>query len=109
MPPTKKDDGGGTSVAEPGTATRPKVERPKMYKVILHNDDYTTMEFVVEILMTVFRRSKVEATRIMLAVHNAGKGVAGVYSKEVAEARCTLTLERARARGYPLLATTEPE
>ncbi len=105
-PPNKT--GGG--VKEEGqTKTKPKIERPKMYRVLLHNDDFTTMEFVIEILMSVFHRSKLEATRIMLAVHNSGKGTAGVYTREIAEAKATLAIDRARSRGYPLLVTTEPE
>jgi ATP-dependent Clp protease adaptor protein ClpS len=80
-----------------------------MFKVLFHNDDYTTMEFVVEILMGVFRRTRVEATRIMLSVHRTGKGVAGVYTREVAETKAGLAMDRARERGYPLLVTTEPE
>ncbi len=91
------------------TATRPKVERPKMYKVILHNDDYTTMEFVIEVLIGVFRKSRIEAARIMLSVHNSGKGVAGVYTREIAEAKAGQALDLARTRAYPLLVTTEPE
>lgn len=94
---------------EGATATKPRVERPKMFKVLLHNDDFTTMEFVVEVLMLVFRKSKVEATRIMLSIHTAGKGVAGVYTKEIAEAKAGQALDLARARAYPLLVTTEPE
>lgn len=80
-----------------------------MYKVLLHNDDFTTMEFVVEILTNVFRKSRVEATRIMLLIHNTGKGVAGVYTKEIAEAKADQATDRARSAGYPLLATIEPE
>jgi len=105
-PPDKTD----TGVKEEGqTQTKPRTERPKNYKVLLHNDDFTTMEFVVEVLMSVFHRSKVEATRIMLSVHNSGRGVAGVYTREIAEAKATLAMDRARSRGYPLLVTTEPE
>ncbi|MBM4392161.1 MAG: ATP-dependent Clp protease adaptor ClpS [Deltaproteobacteria bacterium] len=105
--PPDKPDGG---IKEEGqTATKPRTERPKNFKVLLHNDDFTTMEFVVEVLMSVFHRSKVEATRIMLSVHNSGKGVAGVYTREIAEAKATLAMDRARTRGYPLLVTTEPE
>jgi ATP-dependent Clp protease adaptor protein ClpS len=91
------------------TATKPKVEHPKMYKVLLHNDDYTTMEFVTEVLMNVFRKSRVEATRIMLSVHRSGKGVAGVYTREIAEAKSGQAMDLARSSGYPLLVTTEPE
>ncbi len=99
--PDTRDDG--------QTATKPKVEKPRMYKVILHNDDYTTMEFVTEVLMNVFRRTRVESTRIMLAVHRSGKGVAGIYTREIAEAKSGQAMDLARARAYPLLVTTEPE
>ena len=80
-----------------------------MYKVLFHNDDYTTMEFVVEVLMTVFHRTRVEATRVMLSVHKSGRGTAGVYTREIAETKADLAMDRARTRGYPLLVTTEPE
>jgi len=91
------------------TATKPKVEKPKMYKVLLHNDDYTSMEFVTEVLMNVFRKSRMEATRVMLAVHRSGKGVAGIYTKEISEAKSGQAMDLARGRAYPLLVTTEPE
>ncbi|MFZ5477178.1 MAG: ATP-dependent Clp protease adaptor ClpS [Myxococcota bacterium] len=80
-----------------------------MFKCVFHNDDYTTMEFVVEVLMSVFRRTRVEATRIMLSVHKGGRGIAGVYTREVAETKATRAMDLARSRGYPLLVTTEPE
>jgi ATP-dependent Clp protease adaptor protein ClpS len=91
------------------TATKPKVEKPKRYKVILHNDDYTTMEFVTEVLMNVFRKTRLESTRIMLSVHRSGKGVAGIYTREIAEAKSGQAMDLARSRAYPLLVTTEPE
>jgi ATP-dependent Clp protease adaptor protein ClpS len=106
--PDRKDDDADVRGA-PGVDVKTRVETPKMHKVLLHNDDYTTMEFVVEILMTVFRRSRVEATRVMLSVHKGGKGIAGVYTKEVAETRAAIAMDRARERGFPLLVTTEPE
>ena len=93
----------------PGADIKERIQKPRNFKVLLHNDDYTTMEFVVEVLMEVFRRTRVEATRIMLLVHNNGKGVAGVYTREIAETKATLAIDKARAAGYPLLATTEPE
>ena len=74
-------------VVEKETKTRTKLQRPKLYKVLLHNDDYTTMEFVVMILMTIFSRTESEATAIMLHVHRTGVGVAGVYTHEIAEAK----------------------
>jgi ATP-dependent Clp protease adaptor protein ClpS len=107
-PPSKPPPGGDTRQS-PGADVKERVEKPRLFKVLLHNDDYTTMEFVVEILMNVFHRSRVESTRVMLLIHNSGKGVAGVYSKEIAEAKADLAIDRARSAGYPLLATTEPE
>lgn len=106
--PDKKDDDGGTRIA-PDVDVKTRVEKPRMYKVLFHNDDYTTMEFVIEVLSVVFRRTRVEATRIMLSVHRSGKGVAGVYTREIAETKAQLAMDRARDRGYPLLVTTEPE
>jgi ATP-dependent Clp protease adaptor protein ClpS len=104
-----KDDGDAETRGSPGTSVKDRVEKPRMFKVLFHNDDYTTMEFVIETLMGVFRRTRVEATRIMLSVHRSGKGVAGVYTREIAETKAQLAVDRARERGYPLLVTTEPE
>ena len=86
-----------------------KIQPPKKYKVILHNDDYTSMEFVVVILEQLFRKSKAEATRIMLNVHNTGKGIAGVYSREIAETKCAQVKSAAIQQSVPLLAEMEPE
>ena len=91
------------------TMVKERVKRPRRHKVLLHNDDFTPMEFVVEILESVFNRSAAEATRIMLTVHRSGLGVAGVFSAEIAEAKTMKTLRFARESGYPLLCTTEPE
>lgn len=77
-------------------------KEPRMYKVILLNDDYTTMDFVVSILETIFKKSPAEAVRIMLAVHNQGQGVCGMYPKQIAEAKQSLVHKRARAEGFPL-------
>lgn len=89
--------------------TDTREELPRLYRVILHNDDYTTMEFVVEILEGVFGKSPAEAFRIMLHVHTAGRGVCGAYPHEVAETKVHQVHERARERGFPLLASLEPE
>lgn len=88
---------------------RPKTEKPKLYKVLLHNDDYTTMEFVVEVLVTYFAKSHEEAMHLMLYVHSRGRAVAGVYTREVAETKVELATECARSNGHPLLVTMEPE
>ena len=91
------------------TKAKRKVERPKLYKVLLHNDDYTTREFVVWILRLVFQRADSEAIQIMLHVHNNGIGVAGVYPFEVAEAKIQRTTTLAEENDFPLLTTMEPE
>ena len=86
---------------------RTTTKKPPMYKVLLHNDDYTTMEFVVDVLRRVFRRNEAEATRIMLHVHKTGIGVAGVYTREIAETKVRKVLNLARAVESPLQCTTE--
>jgi len=86
-----------------------KSEHPPMYKVILHNDDYTTMDFVVEILMTVFSKSFEIATQIMLNVHEQGKGICGIYTRDVAETKVNRVHILAREREFPLKSTMEKE
>ncbi len=76
--------------------------------VLLHNDDYTTMEFVIEVLIRLFRRTPEEAVKIMLSVHERGNGVAGIYPSEIAETKVEQVSEYAKANGYPLRATAEP-
>lgn len=88
---------------------KPKLEKPKLYKVILHNDDFTTMEFVVFILKHVFLRSDAEAVSIMLKVHKEGVGIAGTYTYEIATMKSEKTINLARANEYPLLCTVEEE
>ena len=91
------------------TESETGLEKPKLYKVILHNDDFTTMEFVVFILKHVFMRSDAEAVTVMLKVHNEGVGVAGVYPFEVANMKAEKAMNLSRAHEYPLLCTVEEE
>jgi len=85
------------------------VKEPNKYKVILHNDDYTTMEFVIGILMRIFHKSMIESEKIMLKIHNSGKGVCGIYTYEIAQTKVYQVRRLARESGYPLLATLEEE
>ncbi|MBW2604194.1 MAG: ATP-dependent Clp protease adapter ClpS [Deltaproteobacteria bacterium] len=85
------------------------IDEPHMYKVLLHNDDYTTMEFVVEILMIVFSKSPEDAVRIMLNVHHKGIGICGVYTYEVSETKMNAVHTLARQHGFPLKCTMEKE
>ncbi len=89
--------------------SRPDVEEPKRYKVILVNDDFTPMEFVVEILNLFFNLDEETATRIMLNVHEKGKGVCGIFSKDIAETKVVMVNEFARENEHPLLCTMEQE
>ncbi len=84
-----------------------ELDEPPMYRVLLHNDDYTTMEFVVEVLQQVFHKSPSEATRIMLLVHKSGTGLCGVYTEEIAETKVALVHHLARKNGYPLQCSME--
>ncbi|WP_207682264.1 ATP-dependent Clp protease adapter ClpS [Desulfonema magnum] len=85
------------------------IQEPSMYKVLIHNDDYTTMEFVVEILMFVFNKPSDEATRIMLNVHEQGVGLCGVYTYDVAETKVETVHSLAREHGFPLKCSMEEE
>lgn len=89
------------------TKTRPKTKKPSQYRVLLLNDDYTPMEFVVSILMGIFKKTNEEATQIMLNVHQNGIGVCGVYTFEVAETKVAQVLESAKRNGHPLKCTLE--
>lgn len=95
---------GGTQLKE-----RPKLKKPPMFKVLLHNDDYTTREFVVLVLRDIFRKSESDAVQIMMHVHNNGVGIAGVYTYEVAEAKVDKTMNLARKFEFPLQMTIEAE
>jgi ATP-dependent Clp protease adaptor protein ClpS len=93
------------------TEARPDVRQdaPRMWRVLLHNDDFTTQEFVVWVLETVFRKPPAEAMTIMLHVHHAGIGVAGIYTRDVAETKIAATQRLAEQHEYPLRVTMEPE
>ena len=104
---TRKSGGGGqTSVI---TRTEPKTKKPSLYKVLLLNDDYTPMEFVVMVLQQFFGKSVEDATRIMLHVHQKGVGVCGVYTFEVAETKVTQVMDFAKKHQQPLQCTMEKE
>jgi ATP-dependent Clp protease adaptor protein ClpS len=89
------------------TESERKLKHPPMYRVLLHNDDYTTMEFVVHVLEAVFQKGPAEAFKIMLDVHRRGRGVCGAYTYEVAETKVTTVHDMARKEGFPLRAGVE--
>jgi ATP-dependent Clp protease adaptor protein ClpS len=91
------------------TESETKLEKPKLFKVLLHNDDFTTMEFVVFVLQYVFNKDDLEALSVMLKVHNEGVGVAGIYPYEIAKTKAEKTTNLARSREFPLLCTVEAE
>ena len=91
------------------TRREERVARPRMYRVLMHNDDYTTREFVVEVLQRVFHHSEGDAVRIMLHVHYNGLGVAGIFTREVAETKVRTVEQLAREREFPLRMSMEPE
>ena len=88
---------------------RAKTKRPKLYKVLLHNDDFTTMEFVIEILMRFFNKERTDAMRVMLLVHHTGVGVAGVYTHEIAETKIAIVTEYAEKHEHPLKVSMEAD
>lgn len=91
------------------TETRERLKKPPLFRVLLHNDDFTTMEFVIEVLKKVFGKSDGDAFQIMWAVHTQGLGCAGVYTYEIAEMKIEKATQMARAQEYPLLCTLEEE
>ena len=97
------------AVTKPKTKVRTKVERPRLHKVILLNDDYTPREFVVLVLKAEFRMNESQANRVMITAHQRGACVVAVFAKDIAESKATSAVEAARAQGYPLMFTTEPE
>lgn len=104
--PTRTDRRTGDAVLED---TRPKTQRPRLFRVLLHNDDYTTMDFVLEVLETIFEKGPAEAHRIMMQVHMEGQGVCGAYTYEVAETKVRAVHDNAREHGFPLRASMEEE
>jgi ATP-dependent Clp protease adaptor protein ClpS len=102
MSRTRKEEQGGVL-----TEKKVETKKPSMYKVLLHNDDYTTMDFVVMILETVFHKDQVEASKIMLNVHQQGVGVAGVFTRDIAETKVILVHELARKNEFPLRCSME--
>ncbi len=102
----RNGDGANTGVV---VRTRPKTRKPAMYKVLMLNDDYTPMEFVVHVLERFFQKTREEATRIMLHVHKRGVGVCGSYTYEVAETKVTQVMDLARQNQHPLQCTIEKE
>ncbi len=104
--PSDNQDGTGIKTAP---RTRLRLTPPVLWKVILHNDDYTTRDFVVMVLRNVFRKPEAEAVRIMMDVHRRGTGVAGVYPFDVADTKVAQVRALAEAREFPLLCTLEPE
>lgn len=102
----QRPGGNGTDIV---TDTKPKTKKPSMYKVLLLNDDYTPMEFVVYVLESFFNKSQEDATRVMLHVHQKGVGVCGVYSFEVAETKVTQVMNFSQQNEHPLQCTMEQE
>ena len=107
----RRDDGEGGDDGRTGalTLTRTRTKKPSMYKVLMLNDDYTPMEFVVDVLQNIFQKTREEATEVMLHVHQKGVGVCGVYTYEIAETKVTQTVDYARKNQHPLQCTLEKE
>ena len=99
-----RDEEGGIAV----DTAKPRLAEPGKWAVYIHNDDYSTFDFVVEVLQRFFRKTSQEAAEITVRVHHEGKGLAGVFSHEIAETKVVQVEELARERGYPLRATAEP-
>jgi ATP-dependent Clp protease adaptor protein ClpS len=100
---TDRDEQSGTT-----TIRREKLQPPRLHKVLMHNDDYTTMEFVIHVLQKYFNKNHGEAQAIMLEVHTRGFGVCGIFTYEVAESKAAKVIKYARENGHPLKCSTEP-
>ncbi len=105
----ERNQGGTGVITRTHTETERKLKKPPFYKVLMHNDDYTTREFVVEVLRGIFHKPEQEAQQIMLHVHQNGVGVAGIYTYEVAEMKVRQAESLASEREFPLMLTIEPE
>ena len=106
MPKRRAEDEGDTSVV---TEQKSRTEKPRLFRVILHNDDYTTQEFVIRVLVEVFNKPEAEAADLMLQVHTRGACLAGVYTCEIAETKVARVQAMADAAEFPFLSTMEPE
>ena len=104
-----KPPGGPGKRRESSTSVLERTKTPRKFKVVFHNDDFTPMEFVIQVLQSLFHKSKAEASRVMLQVHTEGNGIAGVFTREIAETKSIQTVQFARKEGFPLLVTAEPE
>lgn len=109
MAERKESDQGGGVRSSVVTQTKPKTQKPSMYRVLLLNDDYTPMEFVVYVLEQYFNKSREDATRVMLHVHQHGVGVCGVFTYEVAETKVAQVVDTARRHQHPLQCTMEKD
>jgi ATP-dependent Clp protease adaptor protein ClpS len=105
-PPRSPDRDGGTGTQ---TVERTKLQRPTLWRVVMHNDDFTTQEFVVHVLTSFFRKDATEATALMLKIHMTGKATVAVYTRDIAETKVEQVTDYARAQGHPLLLTLEPD
>jgi len=103
-----EDDKKTDSFQQQAVAEKPQLQEPPMYKVVILNDDYTPMDFVIEVLQMVFHMDESRATQIMLHVHTRGKGLCGIYSHEIAETKCAQVNDYAREHEHPLLCIVEP-
>lgn len=108
-PPSAPSTGDPHEEGDVALEEREKTEVPRRFLVIFHNDDYTTQEFVVHVLMAIFHKDETSAFAVMLEVHHRGWGVAGTYSRDVAETKVEQVLNYARERGHPLKVSAEPE
>jgi len=109
MSERKKQQNQPQNDTETMTLARPKVKRPRKYAVMFHNDDYTTQEFVILVLVQYFNKSEEEALKLMLEVHTKNKAIVGVYTKDIAETKVEIATSFARKSNMPLAITAEPE